>query len=147
MSFAFAWPSAPGKRAGKQNGPRLGVRESAMASKPSLCGGARRNPLPPVAQAENRGFGMPSMPATAGSPLLFAFCCFPPASPAFAWGAGKQKTAPKDRFNRFISLKKSGAGEGIRTLDPNLGKVLLDLSDANPRYPISPYSTEKPTYL
>ena len=119
MSFPFASPSAPGK----QNRPRLGVRGNAMASKPSLCGGARRNPLPPVAQAENRGFGMPSMPATAGSPLLFAFCCFPPASPAFAWGAGKQKTAPKDRFNRFISLKKSGAGEWIRTLDPNLGKV------------------------
>ena len=121
MSFAFASPSAPVK----QNGPRLGVLGSAMASKPSLRGGAQRNPLPPVAQAANRGFGMPSMPATAGSPLLFAFCCFPPASPAFAWGAGKQKTAPKDRFNRFIFLKKSGAGEGIRTLDPNLGKIAI----------------------
>jgi hypothetical protein len=32
---------------------------------------------------------------------------------------------PKDRFNRLISLRKSGAGEGIRTLDPNLGKVVL----------------------
>ena len=93
MSFAFASPSAPVK----QNGPRLGVLGSAMASKPSLRGEARRNPLPPVAQAANRGFGMRSMPATAGSALLFAFCCFPPASPAFAWGAGKQKTAPKDR--------------------------------------------------
>ncbi len=37
----------------------------------------------------------------------------------------KQKTAPKDRFNTLISLRKSGAGEGIRTLDPNLGKVVL----------------------
>jgi hypothetical protein len=123
MSFAFASPSAPGKRAGKQNGPRLGVLGSAMASKHSLRGGAQRNPLPPVAQAVNRGFGMPSMPTTAGSPLLFAFCCFPPASPAFAWAAGKQKTAPKDRFNRFILLRKTGAGDGIRTHDPNLGKV------------------------
>jgi hypothetical protein len=35
---------------------------------------------------------------------------------------GKQKTAPKDRFTTLISLRKSGAGEGIRTLDPNLGK-------------------------
>jgi hypothetical protein len=25
----------------------------------------------------------------------------------------------------LISLRKSGAGEGIRTLDPNLGKVVL----------------------
>jgi hypothetical protein len=119
-SFAFASPSPPVK----QNGPRLGVRGSAMASKPSLRGGARRNPLPPVERAENRGFGMPFTPATADSPLLFAFCCFPPASPAFAWEAGKQKTVPKDRSNRFSFLKKTGAGEGIRTLDPNLGKVL-----------------------
>jgi hypothetical protein len=125
MSFVFASPSAPVPVPAKQNGPRLGVLGSAMVSKPSLRGGARRNPLPPVAQAANRGFGMPSMPATAGSPLLFAFCCFPPASPAFARGAGKQKTAPRDRFNRFIFLKKTGAGEGIRTLDPNLGKVVL----------------------
>ena len=125
MSFAFAWPSAPGKRAGKQNGPRLGVRGSAMASKPSLRGGARRNPFPPVAQAENRGFGMPSVPATAGSPLLFAFCCFPPASPTFTPGAGKQKTAQKDRFNRLIYKRETGAGDGIRTHDPNLGKVVL----------------------
>ena len=121
MSFAFASPSAPVK----QNGPRLGVRGSAMASKPSLCGGARRPPLPSVAQAENRGFGTLSMPATADSPLLFAFCRFPPASPTLAPGTGKQKAAPKDRFNRFIFLKKTGAGEGIRTLDPNLGKVVL----------------------
>ena len=63
------------------------------------------------------------MPKAAESPLLLAFCCFPPASPAFAPGAGKQKTAPKDRSKHLISLEKFGAGEGIRTLDPNLGKV------------------------
>ena len=114
-----------GERPGKQNGPRFGLRGSTMASKRSLRGGARRFPSRPVAQAENRGFGMPPMPKAADSPLLFAFCCFPPASPAFALGAGKQKTAPKDRSNRLIFLKKSGAGEGIRTLDPNLGKVVL----------------------
>jgi hypothetical protein len=28
-------------------------------------------------------------------------------------------------FIRFASTRKSGAGEGIRTLDPNLGKVVL----------------------
>jgi hypothetical protein len=37
----------------------------------------------------------------------------------------KQKAAPKDRSNILISLTKPGAGEGIRTLDPNLGKVVL----------------------
>ena len=28
-------------------------------------------------------------------------------------------------LNRLIFLRKIGAGEGIRTLDPNLGKVVL----------------------
>jgi hypothetical protein len=69
--------------------------------------------------------GIRPMRKTAVSPLPFAFRCFPPASPTFATRAGKQKTAPKDRSNRLISLRKSGAGEGIRTLDPNLGKVVL----------------------
>ena len=63
--------------------------------------------------------------------------CFPGASPAPARWAGKQKTAPKDRFNTLISLKKSGAGEGIRTLDPNLGKIALELFGGIPEYPIA----------
>jgi hypothetical protein len=128
MSFAFASPSAPGK----QNGPRLGVRGSAMASKPSLRGGARRPPLPPVAQAENRGFGTLSMLATADSPLLFAFCCFPHASPTLAPGTGKQKTPRRALLNSLDFQKKPGAGEGIRTLDPNLGNGPETFS---PRYP------------
>jgi hypothetical protein len=37
----------------------------------------------------------------------------------------KQKQPRGAVFNRLISLRKSGAGEGIRTLDPNLGKVVL----------------------
>jgi hypothetical protein len=37
----------------------------------------------------------------------------------------KQRRPLKDHFNTLISLRKSGAGEGIRTLDPNLGKVVL----------------------
>ena len=119
MNFACALPSA----LAKQNGPRLGVRGSAIASKPSPRGGARRTPLPHGAPAENRGFGITPMPATAGSPLLFAFRCFPPASPAFAWGAGKQKRPRRAALNRLKSLREFGAGEGIRTLDPNLGKV------------------------
>jgi Protein of unknown function (DUF1778) len=65
------------------------------------------------------------MPKAADSPLLYSFCCFPPASPAFAPGAGKQKAALRDRFKSLILFRKFGAGEGIRTLDPNLGKVVL----------------------
>ena len=63
------------------------------------------------------------MPKPTESPLHFASVCFPPASAAFASEAGKQKTTPKDRSDSLICLKKIGAGEGIRTLDPDLGKV------------------------
>jgi hypothetical protein len=39
------------------------------------------------------------------------------------------------RSNPLISLWRFGAGEGIRTLDPNLGKVADSLSGGIPRYP------------
>ncbi len=37
----------------------------------------------------------------------------------------KQKRPRRTVFNRLKSLRDFGAGEGIRTLDPNLGKVVL----------------------
>jgi hypothetical protein len=49
----------------------------------------------------------------------------PPASPVSPSGGGKQKTAPEGRSKQLIFLRKSGAGDGIRTHDPNLGKVVL----------------------
>src|SRR5438874_13730849 len=76
-----------------------------------------------VVRAENHGFAPAWMPKAARSPLRWTFCCFPPASPTFWLGAGKQKTAPKDRSKQLISIIDPGAGEGIRTLDPNLGKI------------------------
>jgi hypothetical protein len=60
------------------------------------------------------------------SMLRYASCCFPYASPVLELGAGKQELASEGHFKHLISLSKSGAGEGIRTLDPNLGKVELD---------------------
>ncbi len=54
-----------------------------------------------------------------------AFQCFPVASEHLDCGAGKRKTAPKDRSKRYSFLRKTGAGEAIRTPDPNLGKVVL----------------------
>ncbi len=57
--------------------------------------------------------------ATSSFPLL------PPCFPDFAEWGGEAKNGPKDRLKRLIPLRKSGAGEGIRTLDPNLGKVVL----------------------
>ena len=64
-----------------------------------------------------------TVPRTSAHIPRLASGCFPPASPVFGPGSGKQKTATQDRSNRSISLRKFGAGEGIRTLDPNLGKV------------------------
>jgi len=72
------------------------------------------------------------MPKVAESLLLPAFCCFPPASPAFAPGSGKQKRPRMAALNRSISPWKSGAGEGIRTLDPNLGRLELGTETAIP---------------
>ncbi len=44
---------------------------------------------------------------------------------------------PKDRLIALISLRKFGAGEGIRTLDPNLGKVQITLRPTTLRLSIS----------
>jgi hypothetical protein len=59
----------------------------------------------------------------AESTLLLAPACFPPASPECALETGKQRRIPRTLSKQLIYSKKSGAGEGIRTLDPNLGKT------------------------
>ena len=84
-----------------------------------------RGPWRLVVQAENNGLETLLVPEAAESPPHFAFCSFPNASPAFAPGSGKQKTVPRDRSKHFVLLVKFGAGEAIRTPDPNLGKVML----------------------
>ena len=49
----------------------------------------------------------------------------PPCFPGKENQAGKQILRLR-RFSKYIiSQGKTGAGEGIRTLDPNLGKVVL----------------------
>ena len=80
-------------------------------------------PAQPAGRAERREMTVSPVPNSAGLIPRHDPACFPGASPALTGWAGKQKTAPKDRFNALISLRKSGAGEGIRTLDPNLGKA------------------------
>ncbi len=79
----------------------------------------------PAGRAERHEMALSPVQNAAGLILRHDAGCFPGASPAPTRWAGKQKTAPKDRFTALISLRKSGAGEGIRTLDPNLGKVVL----------------------
>jgi hypothetical protein len=54
----------------------------------------------------------------------------------FVAGAGKHKSIVHDAVNQRICLRKFGAGEGIRTLDPDLGKVTDCL-----RYAIRPPAT------
>ena len=49
----------------------------------------------------------------------------PRAEPDFFESVGEAKTALTGRSNQLIFIRKIGAGEGIRTLDPNLGKVVL----------------------
>jgi hypothetical protein len=49
----------------------------------------------------------------------------PPCFPETGNRAGKQISRARDPLNLFSFMKKTGAGEGIRTLDPNLGKVVL----------------------
>ncbi len=110
---------------GKQSPRRVGSRTSAYAVADSAGHYTSEQSLRSIAWLENGGSWTLSMPQAAESPLYFAFCCFPPASPPLPPGPGKQKTAPKDRCNPMIFLMKSGAGEGIRTLDPNLGKVVI----------------------
>ena len=84
--------------------------------------------IPPTGfagRAERHEMAVSPVPNAAGRIPRHDPGCFPSASPALTQCAGKQKTAPRDRFNTLISFRKSGAGEGIRTLDPNLGKVVL----------------------
>ena len=49
----------------------------------------------------------------------------PPRFPGATDRAGKQNSPTCDPLKRFNFLKKNGAGEAIRTPDPNLGKVVL----------------------
>jgi hypothetical protein len=133
MRFPSVSRPAPVRRRGKQNRPCFGLRGSTVAPSARLGPGVRPLPSQAPARAENRALGTAYMPKVAESLLLPAFCCFPPASPAFAPGSGKQKRPRRAALNRLITPWKSGAGEGIRTLDPNLGKVAIVATSAPPR--------------
>ena len=49
----------------------------------------------------------------------------PPCFPEVTDKAGKRTSHDCDPLKWFNILKKNGAGEAIRTPDPNLGKVVL----------------------
>jgi hypothetical protein len=115
-------PKTLGKRPGKQIQKGLGLRGSKRTSDADKPYSECMRSLEAAGYLSSRALAMPKV---AVRPLRHASCCFPHASPVSQTWAGKQKTVPKDRFKSLISLRKSGAGEGIRTLDPNLGKVVL----------------------
>ena len=69
--------------------------------------------------------GRSESPTVRCSTLEFASSCFPPASPLCDEGSGKQRVSRRTPSKTLKSLLIFGAGEGIRTLDPNLGKVVL----------------------
>ena len=96
-------------------GSRRGLPEDASSSE-ALC-------LPGMT-AFGDFWALP-MPEAAANPIEDAFCCFPHASPVSETGAGKQKRPRRAALKSLKILRDFGAGEGIRTLDPNLGKVVL----------------------
>ena len=115
MMTLLASPQMSGKRPGKQIREGLRPRGSKRIRDADTFGGLLTRSLKAVG---NDGFGALPTPKVAARPLLPASCCFPHASPVSQSVAGKQKTAPMDRFKPLISLKKSGAGEGISNPRP-----------------------------
>ena len=73
------------------------------------------------------------MLARSGSPTKIGLC-LPLAYPSPRQRLGKQKASRRTPFIRLKSLRDLGAGEGIRTLDPNLGKLVLYLPARLRRY-------------
>ena len=89
----------------------------------------------PAGCAERCEMGVSPVPNAAGRIPQHDAGCFPIASPAPTRWAGKQKTAPKDRSKPLNLFRKTGAGDGIRTHDPNLGKIAVTLFGGIRQYP------------
>jgi hypothetical protein len=64
-------------------------------------------------------------PIVRGRSAAFAFRRFPHASPASTGEVGKQRALRRIALNSMSIVKNFGAGDGIRTHDPNLGKVIV----------------------
>lgn len=93
MSFTSASQPVPGKQK-RSHSDRRGSTE---ASKTCILDGVRRLALRPVSPAENGGLRRLTLPKAARSPLLCAFCCFPPASRLWRQGGGS-KNGPEVLF-------------------------------------------------
>jgi hypothetical protein len=115
-------PKTSGKRTGKQIREGPGLRRSKRTRDADMPYNEFTRSLE---AAGSDSFRVLPIPKVAASPLQHASCCFPHASPVSQTGARKQKMAQKDRLKYLIFLRKPGEGEGIRTLDPNLGKIAV----------------------
>src|SRR5258708_7175464 len=78
--------------------------ERHTASTANLHGRARRRQ---ILRTEIRGLGTLHVGKATESPLGFAFGCFPPASPAFAPEAGKQKKTPRGLSKKPVCREKN----------------------------------------
>jgi hypothetical protein len=83
------------------------------------------------------------MPRTRRSVRRLAADCIEDAQIDPSDGHSKQKRPRRAVLIFLKSLRDFGAGEGIRTLDPNLGKVVIGLSGAIPFHPTTLHATDK----
>jgi hypothetical protein len=113
------------KQAGKLDTACTAIEGSRAACGEALSFGSAAESLQCFTLHELQAAAASAVPNAFGSVRHHAIYCFPHASPDLVFWAGKQKTVPTDCSKPFILLRKFGAGEGIRTLDPNLGKVVL----------------------
>ena len=71
----------------------------------------------------------------AGAARHSPFGASPHASPALIGEVGKQQALRGVSLNSMSIVKNFGAGDGIRTHDPNLGKGVPYLSGGTTEYP------------
>ena len=126
MSIASASRSALGKRRGSKNWSRFDVRgkHGGVESESSRWAAAA-----PVSACRADGTQWSSRDTThaegSREPAAVFFLLLPPCFPGFRIRVGEAKNGPDDDSKYLIFLRDFGAGEAIRTPDPNLGKVML----------------------
>jgi hypothetical protein len=102
-----------------------GVLGTAEMPKPASQQSTPRRQKPDIRRNSNLMRKNLPTPIPTENALKYTFCCFPPASPNGRIRPGKQKAPRRVPLNILILLDPTGAGDEIRTHDPNLGKVML----------------------
>ena len=80
-------------------------------------------PTEPGGRAERHEMTVSPVPNAAGLIPRHDPGCFPGASPAPTRWAGKQKAAPKDRFNTLIHGENLERAKGFEPLTPTLARL------------------------